>query len=37
VRKGEELEHYHPETADAGSGGGNARPGSTSPLMPETV
>jgi Zn2+/Cd2+-exporting ATPase len=36
VRKGEELEHYHPETADTGSGGnGNSRHEAAGQLTPK--
>jgi Cd2+/Zn2+-exporting ATPase len=38
VRKGEELEHYHPETADASSGsGGNSRHEAAGQLAPQAA
>ena len=36
VRKGEELEHYHPEPADTSAGGGsNSRHEAASQLTPK--
>jgi Cd2+/Zn2+-exporting ATPase len=35
VRKGEELEHYHPETASAGGAGGGSSPAATGQLTPK--
>jgi Cd2+/Zn2+-exporting ATPase len=37
VRKGEELEHYHPEMASAGGTGGGSRPAATGQLTPKTA
>ena len=35
VRKGEELEHYHPETSDPASGNGGSKPEATGQLTPK--
>lgn len=37
VRKGEELEHYHPETAKSGGAGGGSSPAATGQLAPKTA
>ena len=37
VRKGEELEHYHPETAKAGGDDSGSRPAPTGELTPKTA
>jgi Cd2+/Zn2+-exporting ATPase len=37
VRKGEELEHYHPEMASAGGTDGGSRPAATGHLTPKTA
>lgn len=37
VRKGEELEHYHPETANTGGSDSGSRPAATGQLTPKTA
>jgi hypothetical protein len=37
VRKGEELEHYHPQAETPSSGGGSSRPEASGQLEPKVA